>query len=206
MVFSATAGVLVPITISTSGVVHSGTYTSGITATGSVGQTCALASLNGGGSSATATVALTGTNTIAAGTALVVTAVGSGYTSSPTSSTAGDGTAACSGTAVIATYLTVNPVTGFHFAHLTAGNAAYVLPAITSDTVSNQMCILNAVAKTGKLKLVAPASTYLGFYGVNGSSAGTLVSNGAAGDAMCVVAVTTTQYMAVPGAGIWIAD
>jgi hypothetical protein len=89
----------------TSFALFSGTYTSGITATGTVGQTCALTAFNGAGSSATATVALTGTNTIAGGTALVVTAGGSGYTSAPTSSTAGNGTATCSGTAVVATVI-----------------------------------------------------------------------------------------------------
>lgn len=203
-VLSPTLGILAPVTSATSGPVHSGTYTSGITATGSAGQTCALTSLSGGGSAAAATVALTGTDAIAAGTALVITAVGSGYTSSPTSATAGDGTATCSGTAVLVTYVTVAPSSGgFYFANLTAGNAAYVLPAIASGTVGMQLCIRNQVAKTGKLKLVAPASTYLDLYGVNGSAAGTLVSNGAAGDGMCLLAESTTQYVTFPGAGIW---
>ena len=53
---------------------HSGTYTSGITATGTAGQTCLLTSFNGGGSSATATLVLTGTNAIAASTPMGVTA------------------------------------------------------------------------------------------------------------------------------------
>ena len=74
-------------------------YGSGITATGSTGQTCALTGFNGGGSAATATVALTGTNAIANGTALTVTGAGTGYTSSPSTATAGNGTATCSGTA-----------------------------------------------------------------------------------------------------------
>ena len=82
-----------------------GTYTSGISATGSAGQTCTLSSLNGGGSSAEFTVSLTNTNTIAGGTALVRTAFGSGYTSAPTSATARSGTATCSGTATISTTL-----------------------------------------------------------------------------------------------------
>lgn len=84
----------------------SGTYTSGITATGTTGQTCTLTAFNGsGGSAATATVALTGTNTIASSTPLVITNTGYGYTGTSTSATAGNGTATCSGTATITTVL-----------------------------------------------------------------------------------------------------
>jgi hypothetical protein len=85
--------------------VGSGTYTSGGTITGSSGQTCTLSSFNNGGSNATATVALTGANTIASGTALTITAVGSGFTSAPTSATLGSGTATCSGTATVSMVL-----------------------------------------------------------------------------------------------------
>ena len=83
----------------------SGTYTSGITATGTVGQTCALTAFNNGNSGGTATVALTGTNTIAGGTALVITNTGNASSSAATSATAGNGTATCSGTATVATVL-----------------------------------------------------------------------------------------------------
>jgi hypothetical protein len=83
--------------------VVSGTYTSGGSITGSTSQTCTLTALNGGGANATATVALTGTNAIAGGTAIVITDYGSGYGSAPTSATLGNGTATCSGTAVIST-------------------------------------------------------------------------------------------------------
>jgi len=88
--------------------VASGTYTSGITATGTVGQTCALTSFNNS-STATATVALTGTNTIAGGTALAITSRGTSATAAPTSATAGNGTATCSGTATIAAVLGGSP-------------------------------------------------------------------------------------------------
>ncbi|HEX4138375.1 MAG TPA: hypothetical protein VHY84_27440 [Bryobacteraceae bacterium] len=74
-----------------------GTYTSGITAVGTSTQTCNLA-LGGG---ATATIALTGTNAIAAGTSLVISAAGSNVTV-PASATVTSGTAVCSGTAVVA--------------------------------------------------------------------------------------------------------
>lgn len=85
--------------------IASGTYTSGISATGTIGQTCTLSSFNNGNASGTATVALTGTNTIAVGTALVITNTGNGSTSAATSATAGNGTATCSGTATVATVL-----------------------------------------------------------------------------------------------------
>jgi len=86
------------------GSVASGTYTSGITATGSAGQTCTLTGFNNS-STATATVALTGTNTIAASTPLVITSAGASATLAPTSATAGNGTATCSGAATVATVL-----------------------------------------------------------------------------------------------------
>jgi hypothetical protein len=85
--------------------ISSGTYTSGITATGSIGQTCLLSSFNGSGSGATGVLYLNGTNTISGGNGISWTNFGSGYTSAPTSATAASGTATCSGTATIATVL-----------------------------------------------------------------------------------------------------
>jgi hypothetical protein len=89
--------------------VETGTYTSGITATGTAGQTCNLTTFNGG-SGTTATVALTGTNTIASGTALNMVTGGTGYSSAPTSATATSGTATCSGRVTVST--TINSGTG----------------------------------------------------------------------------------------------
>ena len=77
------------------------TYTSGITATGTTGQTCVLTNFTGGYTSAAATVALTGTNIIASGTPLVVTNPGSGYTTNPTTGSVSNGTATCSGTVIV---------------------------------------------------------------------------------------------------------
>lgn len=88
-------------------ILASGTYTSGGSIVGTVGQTCTLSAFNGGGTGATATVALTGSNVIAGGTALVITAAGTQYTGAPTSATLGSGTAVCSGTATVATVLNV---------------------------------------------------------------------------------------------------
>jgi len=81
--------------------IASGMYESGGTISGTTGQTCALGSFNGGGSGATGTVALTGSNTIAAGTAIIITATGSGYYAAPSTATLSNGSATCSGTATI---------------------------------------------------------------------------------------------------------
>src|SRR3984957_10396381 len=85
--------------------ISSGTYTSGITATGSIGQTCLLSSFNGSGSGTTGVLYLNGTNTISGGNGISWTNFGSGYTSAPTPATAASGTATCSGTATISTVL-----------------------------------------------------------------------------------------------------
>ncbi len=86
-------------------VTRSPTYTSGGLITGSTGQTCTLSNFNNGITGATATVLLTGTNTIASGTQLIITAEGSGATAAPTTATLGNGTATCSGTANVITAL-----------------------------------------------------------------------------------------------------
>ena len=84
---------------------NSPTYTSGGTITGTAGQTCSLSNFNGV-NGATATVLLTGSDTIASGTHLIVTSEGSGATLAPTTATLGNGTATCSGTANVITALT----------------------------------------------------------------------------------------------------
>lgn len=121
-----------------SGAVVSGTYTSGGTITGSTGNTCIL-DLGG----ATATVALTGTNTISGGTALTITAGGQGYSSSPTSATLVNGTAVCSGTATVST---------------TLGSRSEIpsnsLPFISNNTVPT-------VGDTGSGQTPLPSSFYL---------------------------------------------
>jgi len=198
------ANLLAPISLTTSGGVLSGTYTSGITATGATGTTCLLTSLNGAGSSATARVALTSTNTIAGSTALVITAAGSGYTSAPTSSTASAGTATtCSGTAVIATAISSSPTASGNYYHNTAGDMTYLLPTITSATIGTKLCFRNYTARTGVITLQLPASTTVDVDGTAGTAAGTLVSGGAGGDAACVLAATTTKYIGYVEHGTW---
>jgi hypothetical protein len=97
----------------------------------------------------------------------------------------------------------VSPVSTGYYLNNNAGAITYTLPAITSANVGLQMCFRNAVTKTGAITLTAPASTYIDVSGANGSAAGTLVSSGALGDSVCVVAQSTTQYVAFVGGGAW---
>lgn len=106
----------IPTGIPTNNTLWTGTYTSGIIATGTTGQLCKISGFNGG-SGGVAYVALTGTNAVAGGSPLgfnpaaipstvsLVTSYGSGYTSAPTSATASSpaGGATCSGTVVVST-------------------------------------------------------------------------------------------------------
>ncbi len=86
-------------------VTNSPTYTSGGTIIGTTGQTCGLSNFNGltGG---TATVTLTGQDTILSGTHLIITSEGSGASAPPTTATLSNGTASCSGTVNVITALT----------------------------------------------------------------------------------------------------
>lgn len=85
--------------------VESASYTSGGTITGSFGQTCSAEFL-GGTTDGTGTITLTGTNTIAGGTAFVVSSLTGVYSSAPTTATLSNGTATCSGTATISAVMT----------------------------------------------------------------------------------------------------
>jgi len=76
------------------------TYISGGTITGAAGQTCTLSSFDGV-PGAEASVALTGTNAIASGTALTITKQGGVSTAVPTTAILSNGTATCSGTATL---------------------------------------------------------------------------------------------------------
>jgi hypothetical protein len=139
--------------------VGSGTYTSGATVTGSTGNNCTLTSFNGGGSGATAQILLTGTNTIAGGSALVVTNVGSGFTSAPTSATLGNGigqyAATCSGTVTISTIRWYAPFT----ATMTYVNATTVtLGTAATNTVSGATAIIGTDNSTAILAAVSAAN------------------------------------------------
>jgi hypothetical protein len=108
---------------------------------GVAGQSCNLSLFNNGSTGATATVVLTGANTIAPGTPLVISAGGSGATAPPTTAQLSSGTAACSGTASIATTLTPVPscisATGVLGFILTNPNIA----SLVANTTTNQAII-----------------------------------------------------------------
>ena len=101
---------------------------------------------------------------------------------------------------------TSGPVTvsawGFYFNNA-SGAMTFNLPVVTSATVGAQYCFRNFTGKSGAITLQAPASTYFDVNGANGSVTGTLVSGGALGDSVCVVSISTTEYMAYPGNGTW---
>jgi hypothetical protein len=99
-------GCTVTVYQTASAAVTAGTFTTGGTHTGSVGQTCNLSFTGTGNPSGggTATVALTGTNNIAIATALTIL-TGGGYAVAPTAATLSSGTATCSGTANVVTTL-----------------------------------------------------------------------------------------------------
>ncbi len=92
--------------------------------------------------------------------------------------------------------------TGFYLNNA-AGALTFTLPAITADGIGKQYCFRQSPTRTGAITLQLPASTYSDKDGTNGTAAGTVVSGGAAGDAACVVAISTTQYVLYVGNGSW---
>jgi hypothetical protein len=147
------------------------TYTSGGSISGTAGQTCTLSSFNGGGTGETAIVTLTGNNSIASGTSLIISEPGSGlqsFTSSPTSATLGNGSATCSGTATIAaTNLLYAPITTtLTYVNATTVNlGASALFGLTNATVNigtdNTTALTNAFAGAANSVLFFPSGVYL---------------------------------------------
>ena len=133
---AAFAALTSPITL---GQVASGTYTSGGTITGTVGQTCTVTmTAPTGGVNAVATVALTGTNVIAGGTALTITTPGQGFTAAPTTGTLSNGTATCSTTATISTALgTLATLTWYTYTTGSDSNGGCFDPALGGTNFAN---------------------------------------------------------------------
>lgn len=125
-------------------IIFGGQYNTGGTHTGSSTQTCNLASFNGGGSGATATVALTGTNVIASGTAITQTAGGTGYTSAPTSATLSSGTATCSGTATLQALLLDAPASPWNSSPVTTTVAAEYIVGVLYGGFNGTNCATSA--------------------------------------------------------------
>lgn len=178
---SADTGKLVSIAMGPNAVT-TGTYTSGITTTGSAGQTCLLTFAGG----AAATVYLSGTNAIAGSSTLYFTAYGTGYASTPTTATVAAGTAsACSGTATVVT--TMHPLSVLTTA--TYSNATTItLAAAATNTVSSAFMSIATDDTTAIQNAIDQAATSSGsvyfpaaYYGVRGltiSSPVTLFGDG----------------------------
>jgi hypothetical protein len=130
---------------------------------GSAGQSCNLTLFNNGSAGATATVALTGANTIAPGAPLVITSGGTGATAPPTTAQLTSGTAACSGTASVATTLTPIPSCSAAVGVLSYSVNNAPIAAINSNTITNQAII--SAQLPGTTAITASLST-------SGSSAG----------------------------------
>lgn len=152
-----------------SGTLTSGAYSSGITASGT--GTCNLASFNGGGTGATATVPVVG-GVITAGTSLTITAHGSGYTSTATTATASSGTATCSGTATVVTLVSAQD-SYLAFASPEAGanpTVDWIFEASGSSGVHRALIeginlyLYNTAAATSGANQAAPYFEYLGSY------------------------------------------
>ncbi len=111
---TSNAGVLATGAFGGFGGIGSGYYVSSGSIVGTAGQTCILSGFNGGSTGATATVALTGTNTIANQTPLTITAGGlnADPATPPTTAVLSNGTATCSGTATITSTVTSGTITG----------------------------------------------------------------------------------------------
>lgn len=163
----------------------SGTYTSGITATGSTGQTCMLTTFNNGGPLGTyALVALTGTNTIASGTALTgISNNGAYFTGAPTSATASNGTATCSGTATISTTVGYKPVAaGNLLAVIGCSNASSSSEVVTDGT--------NTYTSVDNKNTITLNGVFCRTYDVASLSASTVtISNSCPGGTFCDVMV-----------------
>lgn len=155
------------ISNTTNGSVTSGTYTSGGSISGTVSQTCSVTGFNNS-STATATVALTGSNTIDSGTALGMLIAGTGATSPPTSATLGNGTATCSGTAVITTVLgTTMGSFGAATSFVTDNVAANTIYTGTEGCLTNQTPI---VIRAGSSDSSTYISTVTGHIIMGGAS------------------------------------
>ena len=188
--------------------VQYGSYLSGITATGLIGQTCTLTGFNNG-STATATVALTAINYIAPNTPLAITAAGTGATARPTSATAGNGSATCSGTAVLNTGIgSYGPILVDANGNIVAGgfNTGASLPATCS---SNPMAVFAVVTAGAAVPYYcSSANTWAAFGGSGSGTVTSFAAPSASWPAWLVPTVatsTTTPSLAVAASTIPIA-
>ena len=121
------------VTFKTSPALQTATYVSGGSFSGSVNQTC-LVAFNGGSTAASGTLPLTGTNTVAAGTSIILDVTGGGFSGPATSATLSNGTATCSGTITLTSTLsgaftdepaTTNSIVNGGYTHELSGIQVY---------------------------------------------------------------------------------
>jgi hypothetical protein len=201
----------VPATTSSTGsyVLNWVTYTSGPSVTGSAGAACALTSFNGDSASATGTIALTATNTIAAGTLAVITNRGS-FTTAPTSATisSSGGCSVSSGSAVIASSIGVSVsdpggASAYQVCNY-AGGCIFLAPsAPATSSGSVQRCYWNQAGQSGAITVQMYSGNYVDLFGATGNSGGYLYSGGAVGDTACIVSYTTDYWKAFTSSGAW---
>jgi hypothetical protein len=188
-----------------------GTYTSGGTLGCTNGQTISLSSFNGGGVGAAATLTCTGSNAIAAGSYMTVTAQGSGYTSPPTTATCGNGTGSCSGTITLSTSLVaIFPDPGGYAYWIecgySGGACSFSPPAGTAFT-SMQRWYSDQAGITAQIVINMPTANTLDINGANGAAGGCAYSGGALADGGVVSSDGLNHYKLVAqGATTWTAS
>jgi sugar lactone lactonase YvrE len=146
-------------------IIASGSYVSGGSITGTEGETCTLSDFNNGSSGATATVTLTGANTIANGTALDITTGGTAATAAPTTARLSSGTATCSGTATVSTAVTRVPNCTASIGTLTYSVGTSNVASLLTNTSTNTVTITAGLPGTTTITAsVADTGSSAGYF------------------------------------------
>jgi len=167
---SLDAGKTVTLSAGTAGI-QSIKYSSGGTITGAANTTCLLSSFNGDGSNATGVVKLTGTDTIAANSTIIITNQGTGFGGNITEATLTNGTATCSGTATLTNaQLYYQPITttatySNSTTLILGANAVNSVTGATmhigTDDSTAMLALLQTVYDAGGGTIYFPKGTYL---------------------------------------------
>ncbi|MFY9854216.1 MAG: hypothetical protein WAK26_10115 [Terracidiphilus sp.] len=172
------------------------------TTVGTAGQTCTLGSFNSG-SGTIATATLTGTNTIASATPLVISAGGVNASPAPTTAVLSNGTATCSGTVAVGNIvLTQVPNCTASLGSLNYSVGTASVASITTNTTTNQVSITAEQPGTTAITAsVAQSGSSAGYFSTcpprsisvtlaNGSTSGT-ITQGATQNLTTTVTDTT---------------
>ena len=122
------------------GLAPSVAYVTGISATGTTGQTCTLTFTTGTPTTqAVGTIRLSATNTVAGGTYVSLSNVGTGYSAAPTSATVSNGTATCTGPATVTSTLgAYAPLAVDSLGNLSAGAIlGYAIPTLAAGCLQS---------------------------------------------------------------------